>query len=125
MNNNQYRRQEFYRRRIYKEATTYCQSYECPIFQNLLLENQQLKEKNELEFNDFIKFKKEQEDRHLEETDKLIKKNYHLRKQLQQKDEVLNEIRKLCNEWIYGNEDFCINTNEKILQIIDKVGGNE
>lgn len=44
MNNNQYRRQEFNRRRIYKGATTYCQSYECPIFQNLLLENQQLKE---------------------------------------------------------------------------------
>lgn len=40
-------------------------------------------------------------------------------------EQALNEIRKLCNEWIYGNEDFCINTNEKILQIIDKVGVNE
>ena len=36
-----------------------------------------------------------------------------------------NLTKKTLHEWIYGNEDFCINTNEKILQIIDKVGVNE
>ncbi len=85
-----------------KFKTQYCPcSVDCmatddyPYFQDkrmMLEENQQLKEQNELEFNDFIKFKKEQEDRHLEEKDKLIKENYHLRKQLQQRDEVIDEI---------------------------------
>lgn len=42
-------------------------------------ENKKLKEKNELEFNDFVKFRKEQEDRHLEKTNKLIKENHHLK----------------------------------------------
>lgn len=27
--------------------------------------------------------------------------------------------------WIYGNEDYCIKANENILQIIDKVLGDE
>ena len=43
-------------------------------------EVKQLKEQKELEFNDFIKFRKEQEDKHLEKTNKLIKENFHLKK---------------------------------------------
>lgn len=58
--------------------------------EELQKENQQLKEKNKLEFNDFIKFKKEQEDRHLEKTNKLIKEKYQLKKQLKQRDEVID-----------------------------------
>lgn len=72
-------------------------------------ENQQLKEKNELEFNDFIKFRKEQEDRHLEEKDKLIKENFHLRKQLQQKNEVIE--RAVSQIWYMQNHEPA-NSNE-------------
>lgn len=125
MNNNQYRRQEFNRRRIYKGATTYCQSYECPIFQNLLLENQQLKEKNELEFNDFIKFRKEQEDRHLEEKDKLIKENCHLRKQLQQRDEVIEEcIESIQNFMTHIDDGFCADMMT-FIDILNKYKGDK
>lgn len=91
-------------------------------YEELQQENQQLKEKNELEFNDFIKFKKEQEDRHLEEKDKLIKENYHLRKQLQQKNEVIEEAIKKVK--IVKEFKFDLIGRQEILDILTKYKGD-
>ena len=73
--------------------------------------NKQLKEQNELEFNDFVKFRKEQEDKHLEKTDKLIKENYHLKKQLKQKDEVIDGEQ-------YVKIDFLIEMQKQITKAV-------
>ncbi|MCI9585240.1 MAG: hypothetical protein HFH45_01220 [Bacilli bacterium] len=49
-----------------------------------------------------------------------------LSKEKEELKQALIDIREMCNKWIYGNEDFCIKTNEDILQIIDKVlGGSD
>ncbi len=49
MINNQTRREEFNRRRNYKGTQSFCEGYECPIFQNCLVEiNQFKKEKQQL-----------------------------------------------------------------------------
>lgn len=53
--------------------------------------NQKLKEQSELEFNDFIKLKRDQEDRHLEKTSKLIKEKQHLKQALNKIEELLTE----------------------------------
>lgn len=42
--NNQNRKEEFNKRRIYKGATSFCNVYECPIFQNCLLDINNLKQ---------------------------------------------------------------------------------
>ena len=88
---------------------------------NMKKENCQLKEQNKLEFNDFIKLKKEQEDRHLEKTSKLIKEKQHLK-------QALIDIRKYINhEWFKREQIGVCNKElqqweiENILQIIDKV----
>ena len=46
MNNNQFRKQEFEKRRVFKKATSLCNAYSCPIFQNCLLEIKQLQQEN-------------------------------------------------------------------------------
>lgn len=46
MNNNQFRKQEFEKRRVFKKGTSLCNAYSCPIFQNCLLEIKQLKQEN-------------------------------------------------------------------------------
>ena len=47
MNNNQFRKQEFEKRRVFKKGTSLCNAYSCPIFQNCLLEIKQLQQENE------------------------------------------------------------------------------
>ena len=46
MNNNQFRKQEFEKRRVFKKGTSLCNAYSCPIFQNCLLEIKQLQQEN-------------------------------------------------------------------------------
>ena len=46
MNNNDYRREEFEKRRNYKGTISMCKGYECPIFMNCLLEIKQLQQEN-------------------------------------------------------------------------------
>lgn len=46
MNNNQFSKQEFEKRRVFKKATSICNAYSCPIFQNCLLEIKQLQQEN-------------------------------------------------------------------------------
>lgn len=46
MNNNQFRKQEFEKRRVFKKATSLCNAYSCPIFQNCLLEIKQFQQEN-------------------------------------------------------------------------------
>lgn len=46
VNNNQFRKQEFEKRRVFKKATSICNAYSCPIFQNCLLEIKQLQQEN-------------------------------------------------------------------------------
>lgn len=46
MNNNQFRKQEFEKRRTFKKATSLCSAYSCCIFQNCLLEIKQLQQEN-------------------------------------------------------------------------------
>lgn len=88
-------------------------------------ENKQLKKQNELEFNDFVKFRKEQEDKHLEKTDKLIKENYHLKKQLKQKDEIINEAKEWIKEYIkeWANADEVEKDMKELLDILKKTKG--
>ena len=45
-NNNQFRKQEFEKRRVFKKGTSLCNAYSCPIFQNCLLEIKQLQQEN-------------------------------------------------------------------------------
>ena len=78
-------------------------------------ENKKLKEQNRREFNDFIKFKKEQADRHLEEKDKLIKENYHLRKQLQQREAIIEEAIEYVKNRIL-EDDYMLKTDTKMVQ---------
>ena len=44
MDNISYIRAEFDKRRTYKQASSFCQAYACPIFHNCLLEIKQLRE---------------------------------------------------------------------------------
>ena len=46
VNNNQFRKQEFEKRRVFKKGTSLCNAYSCPIFQNCLLEIKQLQQEN-------------------------------------------------------------------------------
>ena len=46
MNNNQFRKQEFEKRRVFKKGVSLCNAYSCPIFQNCLLEIKQLQQEN-------------------------------------------------------------------------------
>ena len=46
MNNNQFRKQEFEKRRVFKKGISLCNAYSCPIFQNCLLEIKQLQQEN-------------------------------------------------------------------------------
>ena len=46
MNNNQFRKQEFEKRRVFTKGTSLCNAYPCPIFQNCLLEIKQLQQEN-------------------------------------------------------------------------------
>ena len=46
MNNNQFRKQEFEKRRVFKKGTSLCNAYSCPIFQNCLLQIKQLQQEN-------------------------------------------------------------------------------
>lgn len=43
MNNNDYRRKQFEKRRSYKGTISMCEGYDCPIFLNCLVEIKQLK----------------------------------------------------------------------------------
>lgn len=43
MNNNDYRRKAFEKRRSYKGTISMCEGYDCPIFSNCLVEIKQLK----------------------------------------------------------------------------------
>lgn len=69
-------------------------------------ESQELKEKNEKEFADFIKFKREQYDEYLEKTNKLIKENQALKKQVEVSNELVAQgtltemkLRNEVNRW--------------------------
>ena len=62
--NNQIRREEFEKRRVYKGKTSLCEGYDCAVFNNCLLEINELK------------------------------------KQLEEKDKVISEINKRCNQEI-------------------------
>lgn len=122
------------------------------LIDKLQQENQQLKEKNELEFNDFIKYKKEQEDRHLSETNKLIKENCHLKQEnkilkenAKHNDKVVDKvnwdnrllkqalinIREMCNSNTveFDDDDYCgvdcCVDGFKVLEEIDKVLGDD
>ena len=68
--NNQIRREEFDKRRNYKGKQSFCEGYECPIFQNCLVEINQLK--NQLE---------------------------DLQHQLEEKDKVIDELYKYFNNF--------------------------
>ena len=46
VNNNQFRKQEFEKRRVFKKGTSLCNAYSCPIFQNCVLEIKQLQQEN-------------------------------------------------------------------------------
>ena len=46
VNNNQFRKQEFEKRRVFKKGISLCNAYSCPIFQNCLLEIKQLQQEN-------------------------------------------------------------------------------
>lgn len=48
MNNNDYRREEFEKRRNYKGAISMCEGYDCPIFMNCLLEIKKLQQENKI-----------------------------------------------------------------------------
>lgn len=73
--NNQFRKQEFEKRRIFKGAESLCKSYECPIFQNCLLEIKQLKEgiKNTYESNPDISGELQQEIQRLKNDNAVMK----------------------------------------------------
>lgn len=91
-------------------------------YEELVEENQQLKEQNKLEFNDYLKFRKEQEDRHLEETNKLIKEKCRLKQQLKQRDEVIKEAIKRTNK--IKNLGFDTIAKREILDILKKYKGD-
>lgn len=48
MNNNDYRREEFEKRRNYKGTISMCEGYTCPIFLNCLLEIKKLQQENKI-----------------------------------------------------------------------------
>ena len=57
MNNNDYRREEFKKRRNYKGAISLCEGYDCPIFANCLLEIKKLKKQvDERKYYKFYKY---------------------------------------------------------------------
>ena len=94
--------------------------------EQLQQENQQLKEKNENQFNDLMKRIHSNNDKHLEESDKLIKENFQLK-------EVIEEVREYmkkhpCDTWYYSKKKSdkffdieIIRCDEELLQILDKV----
>ena len=123
MTNNYYRRQEFEKRRKYKGTTSFCNAYECPIFQNLLLENQQLKKQLAEEKKTKIENWKPTPD------DLLDMLNQELLKQLKQRDEVIDEVKKLIYQSVVNlsgvhkkyNNDF-INMG---IELKDTIWGKE
>lgn len=86
----------------------------CQTVKTLLKENQELKEKNEKEFADFIKFKREQYDKHLEEINKLIKKKQELRYQLEERNIEYFRLSKENNEYAIKLHKYKIQQKEFI-----------
>lgn len=58
MNNNDYRRKQFEKRRSYKGTISMCEGYDCPIFSNCLLEIKQLQQENKKLKDNWNKLKK-------------------------------------------------------------------
>ena len=91
-------------------------------------ENQQLKERNENQFNDLMKRIHSNNDKHLEESNKLIKENFQLKK-------VIDEVRKYIKDNLFDDDNGCgcwwqqfgdyEDAKGELLQILDKVKGSE
>lgn len=108
MINNQIRREEFNKRRNYKGNQSFCEGYECPIFQNCLVEINQFKnEKQQL-----IKFLEDKIKNYEEDIEN--SKPYLEHKELFQ--QVQNDI----------HTSKCIITNLKdVLDFVNKGGKDE
>lgn len=99
---------------------------------NLQQENKQLKEQNEKEFADYIKFKQEQYDEYLDKTNKLIKERQHYKHIIDELEKWLNKTYEYME---YGDINIILrNSNEQmeeygyfynLLSIKDKADFNE
>lgn len=111
----------------------------CYKIDHLKEENKQLKERNQKEFDDLMKRIHDNNDRHLEESNKLIKENFQLKKQRDLYKSVIEEIREyVTNHSLYEEEyDYDYEENSylsgiddetatnDILQILDKAKGSD
>ncbi len=90
--NNQIRREEFDKRRNYKGKQSFCEGYECPIFQNCLVEINQLK--NQLE---------------------------DLQHQLEEKDKVIDEAMEYMKEIEFDKTDkyICIREYKEYQELLE------
>ena len=108
MNNISYLREEFDKRRTYKGASSFCQAYECPIFQNCLLEIKQSQEENK-RLNGAI-----------QTYDILLKSNVEENKQLKEKINLRNrEKTDICNR-IHNQKEKSKRHKKEITDLIAK-----
>lgn len=115
MNNNDYRREEFEKRRNYKEAISMCEGYDCPIFMNCLLEIKKLKQANEI-----LKENAENNDKVV---DKVNWENMLLKNENKHLQDNWNKLKKYINE---ANEDlYWTNNYDDILYVMQKLEGSD
>ena len=99
--NNQIRREEFEKRRVYKGTLSKCQyGYDCPIFMNCLLEINQLK-------------------RQLEEKDKIINEAIEFIDNYKAYENVYKQVKP--HQFVSGFEDILDEENiNKLLEILER-----
>lgn len=80
------------------------------------------KEKNKQEFNDYIKFKKEEYDKYLDRVNNLIQKNCILQEKVSKAIEKLNYIKE--NDYVDGGDVIILGIND-FDELLDILGDKE